>query len=215
MVQLLPIEILDWVNPKDFNLNNYSKDSPIGCFLEVHLDYPDELHDLHNDYPLAGKKIKVRKEMLSHYKSQIIGDNNFSLGYNKEFIPNLGNKRKYKLHYQNMKLYFSLELQLKKIYRKLEFKQQPFLKPYIKCNAELQREAEKEGNKIKKQNAKLRNNATFGKSIENSMNKLDVTIVTRRKQYLKWSFRPTIKREKPFRNVALISINQFILEQAY
>ena len=53
----------------------------------------------------------------------------------------------------------------------------------------MQTEAEKEGDKIKKQNAKLRNNAMFGKSIKISMNKVDVNIVITRKQYLKWSFR--------------------------
>ena len=54
-MQLLQTELLDWVNPKDFNVDNYSNDSKIGCFLNVNLDHPDELHDLHNDYPLAGK----------------------------------------------------------------------------------------------------------------------------------------------------------------
>ena len=46
MMQLLPTEISDWVNPKDFNLDNYSNNSPVGCFLEVDFNYPDELHDL-------------------------------------------------------------------------------------------------------------------------------------------------------------------------
>ena len=88
--------------------------------------------------------------MLSDYQLQIIEHNNFFLGKNKKLFPNLGNKRTYKLHYQNLKLYLSLGLQLKKIHRILEFKQQPFLKPYIKHNASLQRETEKEGNKIQK-----------------------------------------------------------------
>ena len=61
MIELLPTEILDWFNPKDFNLDNYSIDSPIRHLLEVDLDYPDELHDLHNDYPLADRKLKVKK----------------------------------------------------------------------------------------------------------------------------------------------------------
>ena len=47
------------------------------------------------------------------------------------------------------------------------------------------REAEKEVNKIKKQNPRLRNDAIFGKLIENPMNKVDVKIVTATKQYLK------------------------------
>ena len=47
--QLLLNEILDWVNPKDSNVDNYSNNNPIGSFLEV--DYPDVLHDFHNNYP--------------------------------------------------------------------------------------------------------------------------------------------------------------------
>ena len=45
MMQHLPTEKLDWVNPKNFHLHNYSKNSPKGCFLEVDFDYADELHD--------------------------------------------------------------------------------------------------------------------------------------------------------------------------
>ena len=52
------------------------------------------------------------------------------------------------------------------------------------------------------------------------MNKIHLKIVTTRKQYLKWSFRPTFKREKQLCNGAIaiveeILINQFILEQAF
>ena len=62
----------------------------------------------------------------------------------------------------------------------LKLKQEPFLKPYSKENIELQREAEEEGNKIKKE-AELRNNAIFCKLIENPMSKIDVKIVSTRK----------------------------------
>ena len=33
--------------------------SMIGYFLEVELEYPDELHKLHNVYPLAPEKLSV------------------------------------------------------------------------------------------------------------------------------------------------------------
>ena len=71
MMQLLPTKILDWVDPKGFNLDNYSKDGPIGCLLEVDLNHPDELHELHNAYPLPNEKVKVTKQMLSkiYFKS--------------------------------------------------------------------------------------------------------------------------------------------------
>ena len=42
LMELLLTEILDQVNPKDFNLDNYFNDSPIDCFLEVDLNYLDE-----------------------------------------------------------------------------------------------------------------------------------------------------------------------------
>ena len=61
--------------------------------------------------------------MLSEYQLQIIEDNNFSIGKNKKLIPN---KRKYKLRYQNLKLYLNLVLHLKRIHRILEFKQEKF-----------------------------------------------------------------------------------------
>ena len=43
------------------------KKSPIGHFLEVNLEYPDKLHELHNDYPLAPEKLAVSSDMLSEY----------------------------------------------------------------------------------------------------------------------------------------------------
>ena len=69
----------------------------------------------HNDYLLAGEKIEVTEKLLSDYQLQIIGDNNVCLGKNKKLIPNVGNKRKYKLHYQKLNLYFNLGLQFKKM----------------------------------------------------------------------------------------------------
>ena len=95
-------------------------------FPNWNTDCPVETHDLHNDYPLAGEKIKVTWDMLSKYQLQIIENNNFSISINN-LISNLGNKRKCKLHYQNLKLFLNLRLQLKNIYRILEYKQEPYI----------------------------------------------------------------------------------------
>ena len=56
MMRLLLFERLDWVNLVKISFENYRDDGPIGCFLNVDFDYPDELNDMHNDYPLATKK---------------------------------------------------------------------------------------------------------------------------------------------------------------
>ena len=44
-----------------------SEKSQIGYFLEVDLQYPDKLHELENDYPLAPEKLAVSGDMLSKY----------------------------------------------------------------------------------------------------------------------------------------------------
>lgn len=59
MMQPLSYEILYQIDPKNINLDNYSDDSSIGPLVEVDVDHPDEMHDLHNHCTLAAEKIKV------------------------------------------------------------------------------------------------------------------------------------------------------------
>ena len=79
--------------------------------------------------------------MLSDHQLQIIKYNTLSFGINKKRILNLNNKRKYKL--QNLiqiskpEISLGLGLKLKEIHKILEFKQEPFLKPYIEHNTNL------------------------------------------------------------------------------
>ena len=49
---------------KEFDLNKYTSHSSKGCVFEVDLEYPKELQELHNDYPLALDKIEIKREML-------------------------------------------------------------------------------------------------------------------------------------------------------
>ena len=60
MSKKLPIDNFKWIESltEDF-IMNYKDDSDVGYTLEVDLHYPKELHNLHNDYPLAPEKIKL------------------------------------------------------------------------------------------------------------------------------------------------------------
>ena len=62
----LPYGGFKWLKNVDmFDVNSISEKSPIGNFLKVDFEYPDELHELRNDYPLAPEKLAVSSEMLS------------------------------------------------------------------------------------------------------------------------------------------------------
>ena len=81
-------------NVDGFDVNSNSEKSEIGYFLEVDLEYPDELHELHNDYPLAAEKLAVSSDMLSKYCKEIEEKYGIKVGDAKKLIPNLGNKTK-------------------------------------------------------------------------------------------------------------------------
>ena len=119
---------------KKTNLAYFLEDGDEGLILEVDLKYPKELHDLHNDYPLAPEKLKVNKNMLSDYCQKISKKFNISSGQVNKLITTLGKKEKYVLHYRNLQLYLNLGLKIKKVHRVLQFNQSKWLKKYIDFN---------------------------------------------------------------------------------
>ena len=56
MSKFLPTSGLKQVDPKDFDLNKYTSNSSKRCILEVDLEHPKELQELHNDCPLTLQK---------------------------------------------------------------------------------------------------------------------------------------------------------------
>ena len=50
-----------------FDVNSVNKNSSDVYILEVDLEYPDKLHELHNDYPLAPEKLEITNDILSDY----------------------------------------------------------------------------------------------------------------------------------------------------
>ena len=70
--QPLPIKGFKWIDPDQIDSvlrDNYVKN---GYILEVDLLYPENLHDLHNDYPLAPEKTKIEAKMLSRYQTELV-----------------------------------------------------------------------------------------------------------------------------------------------
>ena len=93
---------------------------PIGYFRKVDLEYPDDLHELHNDYPLAPEKLAVSSDMLSNYCKRIADKYEIKVGDVKNIIPNLGSKTNYVVHYRNVQLHLFLGMKPTKIHRVLK-----------------------------------------------------------------------------------------------
>ena len=102
-------------------------------------------------------------------------------------IPNLGDKERYILHYENLKHYLSLESKLTKIHRRIKFEESQWLEKYIALNTELRTAA---ANEFEKDFFKQMNNSVFGKTMENIRNRVDSKLVNDKKQAEKLSAKP-------------------------
>ena len=119
----LPYGGFKWLkNSDNFDMNSVSENSPIGYILNVDLEYPDELHVLHNNYPLAPEKLAIPYDMLSGYCKKIADEYGIRVGDVMKLIPNLSSKTNYVVHERKLQLYLSLGKKLTKTRRVLKFK---------------------------------------------------------------------------------------------
>ena len=127
MSQSLPTHGFKWVKnlTKETLMDilekaNCSKTNPIrrkGYIFEVDLEYPKDLWESHNDYPLAPEKLKVNgvEKLISHFKPH----------------------KNYVIHYRNLRQCLEMGLKITKVHRGISFNQGPWMEPYIRKNTEL------------------------------------------------------------------------------
>ena len=196
MSEYLPYGEFNWLKNVDkFDVNSINEKSDTGYFLEVDLEYPDELHELHNDYSLAPKKLAVTNNMLSKYCKEIADKYDTKVGDVKKLIPNLRNKTKYVLHNRNLQMYLFLGMKLIKIQRMLKFKQSDSIKKYIDFNTEKRKKA---ANDFEKDFFKLMINSFYGKTMKNLRKRINARLVNNEKDFLKDISRPTHVTHKLF-----------------
>ena len=143
-------------------------------FLEVDLKYPKEVHELHEDFPLAPERYEVTYNELSPinqflYKKMKA---NISSGtYSEEkLIATFHERKHYTLHIKCLLFYLSHGLVLKKVHRIVSFKQKPFLKDYILTLTHLRSIAAKNNLTFFVNVFKLLANSTYGKFAQNPNN---------------------------------------------
>ena len=161
MSQKLPVNGFKWVEKSKLSrcnerfIKKYNENSDIGYFLEVNIDYPKELFNLHKDLQFLPERKTVNKC--------------------EKLICIIEDKEKYVIFARALKQALNNGLILKKVHRVIKFNQRAWLKPYIDMNTKKRMEAK---NEFEKNFFKLMINSVFGKTMENLRKHRDIELVT-------------------------------------
>ena len=156
------------------------------CVLEVDLEYPVELHDEHNEYPLAPEGVKVNGT--------------------RKLIPHLGGRKNYVVHHEALRQLLKYGLRITKIHRGIKFRESDFLSRYITSNTKSRTAAK---NEFEKDFYKLANNSVFGKTMENVRERSKIRIVNglEEDKVLAYIAKPNYKGAFQFEESNLVSVN--------
>ena len=187
MSEKLPTHGFKWLTGGEMekiyeNRHNLNK---IPCILEVDIEYPENLHDLHNDYSLCPEKVKCKNGV-------------------EKLIPTLRNKKKYVLHYKNLIQCLDMGLKITCIHSGIKFVESEWMKPYIDKNTNLRAKAK---NNFEKDFFKLMNNSVFGKTMENIRNRVDVKLVNTKEKLRQLVAKPNLKSPPKIFSENLVSVH--------
>ena len=188
--QFLPVSDFQWLTRDEIDaldISTHPKRDPLGYYLEVDLTYPQTLHDLHNDFPLAPEKIELCTEGLSPFTIGLMEKLKLKRICTK-LMSTLTDKRRYILHYEILKLYLCLGLQLTCIHRCIRFRQKDFIKEYIALNNRSRKEAR---NPFEVFQFKLYNNSIYGRCLYNIFRQVNVQLVSDQKKFQRLAAKPT------------------------
>ena len=187
MTEKLPVGGFRWMDDiskiDEDIVKVYNKNNNKGYILDVDVDYPNKLQNLHSDLPFLRERMVINNT--------------------KKLVCNINDKKNYIVHINVLKQALDHGLKLRKVHRVIEFGQEAWLKEYIDVNTELRKKAT---NDFEKDFFKLMNNAVFGKTMENVRKHRDIKLVKTDKK------RNKLVSEPNFHTMKLIGNNLAIIE---
>ena len=198
MSESLPYDDFQWLSAEECQAIDWrvqTEDQEYGYFVECDLVYPDELHDAHNDYPLAPERIVVEDHLLSERQFGLREQYTISHIASAKLVPNFFKKEKQLVHYRNLRFYLEHGMELTAVYKAIRFRQSRWLQPYIQVNTEL-RAKSKDPVEVKLR--KDMNNSIYGKTCENLTKRTDIKLVNSKKVCQKLINKPHCRRFQVF-----------------
>ena len=160
-----------------------------GYTLEVDLDYPEHLHHNTADFPLAPESGEITQDMFTSFMTNFYETLNPNLSYrtSRKLLLTQFNRTCYIVHFTILKFYLNMGLTLNKVHRVVQYKQRPWLKEYINFNSQQRANS---SNDFDKSFYKLKNNALFGKTMEDVRKRINYRLVTDTAKFEKYVLSP-------------------------
>ena len=179
MSQYLPtseFEKLDF--PEEYELEQIVEDlrfipdnNEYGYFIECDLEYPAEIKEKTENFPLCPYQTKADPNLFSEYMNSVKQPN---YKPTEKLMCDLTNKYNYMMHYRMFKFYTQIGMKVTKIHTIYRFKQSLWLEKYINHNTQKRTKAK---TNFEKDLYKLMNNAFFGKTMENVRDRTNLEFI--------------------------------------
>ena len=190
----LPKSNFSWLTEQEIesltrNLSTVDLDSDVGYLLEVDLAYPDEIHSKTACFPFAPEKLKIHPSLLSPFMNDLSQSlyNSSPKTYSKLLLTQF-DKPKYVVHAKLLQFYLKMGMRVDKIHRGLKFIQDFVFNQYISYNSTKRQQAV---NNFEKDFYKLKNNALYGKTVENVRRRMSFRICNDAASHMKLASKPS------------------------
>ena len=173
---------------RDFILS-LDEEGEWGYTFEVDLGYPEHLHRSTADFPLAPESGEITTDMFSTFMTTFYQTLNPNQTYkpSQKLLLTQYDRKHYFVHFAALKFYLQMGLTLDHVHRVIKYKQKAWLKEYINYNSQQRAQTT---NDFDKSFYKLKNNALFGKTMEDVRKRINYKLITDEDKFVKLARSP-------------------------
>jgi hypothetical protein len=195
MQKKLPISEFEWVTAGELeriDWTNLDEEADVMYTVCVDLDYPEELHDKHDEFPCAVEKMAVREEWMSPYQCRLaeLGGVTRAQLSEPKLIAHLGPRKEYVVHGTVLKYYLKMGLRVTRFVSGIRYQQEAWLRPYIQ---DLMTSRQATAVKFEQEYLKLLSNSCYGQLLRNPRFDRNIEIVRTPIRFRKVVAKPSFK----------------------